>query len=708
VRAERSGIHWEVNGLAYWKGTFEMKSDHTEVQLVLGPSTVLSNRYEIIEEVGRGGMAVVYRARDRSLGEEIAVKILHPLLASDPAGLELLKNEVRVAHVLSHPHIVQLRSFEEDGPIKFLLMEFVDGQSLAHVLKERGKIKVQEVLELAEGICAALAYAHSQKVVHRDIKPANLMLADQGTVKICDFGVARVLRDIMDRVTQHEIGGTPMFMSPEQLSGDKIDARTDIYSLGVALYELLNGAPPFPEGNVAYRALNERPAAVSDVPDHINMALLKALEKDPACRWQSVSELYQALTTPPTLAEEVGRKQQGVAESPPVYREAQRRAAANMASIQQSLEREFRTAQERARSGLATKFSQSADGVLARVAALVEGTLSRARTLAGEGTPEFAGTTAVSELASPDALSAARLPIKSLHLLEQLDSYVRHSVVEVCFYNLKIFAQCLSEKHDRPAFVSKLRKNFAQLPLVQAELEQYFEQPLANDTKVADMFVGLSDSVLREFEGLKTVVGECGDDLGSVECRELFEAEVPKHIDAIMDALGNVRKALEARKVDVTEVVRAAVELQRDRLSKADIEVRVNTKKVPKIFAVYKDLSNVFTELIRNGLKHAFPGGNQGKKQVAFSVAPSNGKGPGVLVVYRDTGQGMSPDDLAKCKIRGYSESGTGEGLPMIARIIEEEHLGELELASEPGKGLAVNMRLPTKFSDRQRRRHDA
>jgi non-specific serine/threonine protein kinase len=272
-----------------------MASYDADTHWALGPSRVLSGRYEIGEEIGRGGMGIVFRAWDRALSEDVAIKVLHPLLDLAPGGLERLKREARIAHRLSHPNIVQLRNFEEDGPVRFLIMELVDGPSLEQLLKERGRLPVNEVLKLAAGMCAALDYAHSRHVLHCDIKPGNFLRTSDGTVKIADFGVARVARDILGHVTQHGVAGTPAFMSPEQSSGGKIDARSDIYGLAATLYGLLSGAPPVPGGDVRQRLVGVTVAPIADVPDHINRVLQKALSQDPADRWQTAAEFGQAL-----------------------------------------------------------------------------------------------------------------------------------------------------------------------------------------------------------------------------------------------------------------------------------------------------------------------------------------------------------------------------------------------------------------------------
>ncbi|MGD2174363.1 MAG: tetratricopeptide repeat protein [Candidatus Brocadiaceae bacterium] len=279
-----------------------MDLHEAETHWVLIPSKVLSGRYQVVEEVGRGGMGIVYHAYDTLLQEDIAVKVLTPVLDLDARGVERLKDEARVAHRLSHPNIVQLRSFEEDGSIRFLIMELVRGPSLGRLVRERGPLPFPEVRRLAEGICAGLEYAHSRKVVHCDIKPGNFLLAEDNVIKITDFGVARVAHDIMDRVTQQGVVGTPAYMSPEQLAGERIDARTDIYSLAATLWHLLSGAPPFEGHDARNRPSSESLRPIAGAPPYVTHVLQRALREKAEKRWPGVAEFHLALTSPSTLS----------------------------------------------------------------------------------------------------------------------------------------------------------------------------------------------------------------------------------------------------------------------------------------------------------------------------------------------------------------------------------------------------------------------
>jgi non-specific serine/threonine protein kinase len=258
----------------------------------------LAGRYEVVEEIGRGGMGIVYRGHDRLLGELIAIKVLHPALELDTRGVERLKEETRIVHRLSHPNIVQIRHFEQDGQTRFVIMELVDGLSLRQMLKQRGRLPLDEALRLAEGICAGLQYAHAQRVIHCDIKPENVLVTSDGTPKIADFGVAKVAHELLGAVTQIATEGTPAFMSPEQLRGEKVDVRANIYSLGVTLYELLTGPEQLSPRDLRNRVMLGLPLGIPDAPSHVNRALSRALAWNPDDRWQTAGDFLQALLSP--------------------------------------------------------------------------------------------------------------------------------------------------------------------------------------------------------------------------------------------------------------------------------------------------------------------------------------------------------------------------------------------------------------------------
>lgn len=245
----------------------------------LEPGQSLANRYEIVRYLGRGALGVVYRAQDRVLDLNVAIKVLPPEVAGDRRAVAALKHEARTAMGLSHPYIVRVYQFEETQGHSFLVMELIDGPTLADVLGRApaGKLSLAEVVRYSQQICAGLAYAHEHGVIHRDLKPANIMLTQAEEVKVTDFGLAWVVQDRLSRLSGRPPVGTLAYMSPEQALGDKVDHRADIYALGCVLYELLNGDPPFVRGDITYQHRYKPPAPTEGLPDRVNAVLLKAL-----------------------------------------------------------------------------------------------------------------------------------------------------------------------------------------------------------------------------------------------------------------------------------------------------------------------------------------------------------------------------------------------------------------------------------------------
>ncbi len=255
------------------------------------------SRFTPIEEINRGSMGIVFRARDKILDELVALKILSDYLAHDPHAVERFKREARAAKRLSHPNIVRIHDMYEIGDKRLLSMEYIEGQDVKALIGKQGRLQLDQVLTILNGTCAALEYAHKMGIVHRDIKPANIMLCPSGLVKITDFGIAKFLHSSATRDnTSTQAMGTPLYMSPEQVRGDNSDARSDIYSLGTTLYEMLTGNPPFYEGNIEYHHLYSRPRPLpDDVPQALAAIVMKCLEKDPNKRYQSIPQLRQDL-----------------------------------------------------------------------------------------------------------------------------------------------------------------------------------------------------------------------------------------------------------------------------------------------------------------------------------------------------------------------------------------------------------------------------
>src|SRR6478752_2780113 len=271
---------------------------------VLG--TLLGGRYRLDAQIGQGGMSTVYRAFDVVLEREVAVKLMHSDIAADKEQIERFRREARSVAQLSHPHIVTVIDRGEDAGQQFIVFEFIDGENLKQLIGRVGPLPVRRAVELALEIADALAFAHDHDLVHRDVKPQNVLLTPDGDAKVTDFGIARSL-DVEHGVTQTgTVLGTSNYLSPEQASGQPVTPATDVYSLGVVLYELLTGEVPFPGENfvaVAMKHLNEPPPDLlerrPDLPLRLVYAIDRALAKDPAQRFPSMgafcTELRQCL-----------------------------------------------------------------------------------------------------------------------------------------------------------------------------------------------------------------------------------------------------------------------------------------------------------------------------------------------------------------------------------------------------------------------------
>ncbi|MGC9026139.1 MAG: protein kinase domain-containing protein [bacterium] len=256
---------------------------------------VLSKRYRLIEELGRGGMGIVVKAQDIVLGRVVAIKILSSAGASDPKRRDAFIREARTSASLNHPNIVTVYDVGEDKGAFYIVMEFVDGMVLKKLLEEhKNGMPIQLAIFIAAQMLKGLAYAHEKGIIHRDIKPSNIMWTPKRVIKLMDFGLAKAMEEIKRGETI--VGGTPLYMSPEQILGDPTDKRTDIYSFGCTLYEMLSGKPPFTHGDIGYHHVHTPPAPLvkvnSDVPLWLSNIVAKCLEKLPENRYQSVEQLF--------------------------------------------------------------------------------------------------------------------------------------------------------------------------------------------------------------------------------------------------------------------------------------------------------------------------------------------------------------------------------------------------------------------------------
>jgi tRNA A-37 threonylcarbamoyl transferase component Bud32 len=259
---------------------------------------VAESRYEIIEQIGRGGMGVVFRARDKRLGREVALKRLPENLRDHPSAVQLFLREARAAAALNHPNIVTLFDADQEDQQFFITMELLEGDPLHVILRRAGRLSARDSSRLGVQICAGLEYAHERRIVHRDIKTANLFFTRGKVVKIMDFGLAKMVEEVRRSATL--IGGTPYYMAPEQALGEAVDARADIYALGVTLFELVTGSVPFREGDVTYHHRHTPPpdprSRVEGVPDGFAQLILEMMAKDPARRCQSAAVVAARLS----------------------------------------------------------------------------------------------------------------------------------------------------------------------------------------------------------------------------------------------------------------------------------------------------------------------------------------------------------------------------------------------------------------------------
>jgi eukaryotic-like serine/threonine-protein kinase len=263
---------------------------------------VLADRYELRERLGSGGMAEVYRGEDRVLGREVAAKILHPRFARDPQYVARFRREARAAAGITHPHVVAVFDTGEDEGTRYIVMQYVRGRTLKDLIGEEAPLPPEGAVEIATAVCDGVAAAHARGLVHRDIKPANIMLTEDGGAKVMDFGIARATTS--DTITATAVVmGTAAYLSPEQARGEPVDARSDLYSLGCVLYEMLCGSPPFTGEHavaVAARHVRDAPEPLAarnpDVPDDLAAVVMRCLEKDPDRRFQSAEALRAAMT----------------------------------------------------------------------------------------------------------------------------------------------------------------------------------------------------------------------------------------------------------------------------------------------------------------------------------------------------------------------------------------------------------------------------
>lgn len=308
--------------------------------------TLLNQRYELVAQQGSGGMSVIYRALDRMLGRMVAIKILRPNLTKDPAFLDKFQQEARSVAMMSHPNIVTVHDVGNDGATYYIVMEMIEGDDLKKLIKTRGALPFDRALELAIQICAGLGFAHRSQLVHADVKPQNILINREGIVKITDFGIAQAYTDTMPQTRSEVVWGSPHYFAPEQARGEKPSPASDVYSIGVVLFEMFTGRLPFvgpTQRDLALAHIQaEVPRAIElnpDLPIELSNVIYKVMSKRPNDRYKHADQLGHILQqvrerrrgsaqqtaawrmAPPTLAgqQPAPRSRQPLAPAAPIY-----------------------------------------------------------------------------------------------------------------------------------------------------------------------------------------------------------------------------------------------------------------------------------------------------------------------------------------------------------------------------------------------------
>lgn len=266
--------------------------------------TLLNGRYRLVAQQGSGGMAVIYKATDLALGRAVAVKILRPSLTSDPEFLKRFRQEARNVANLSHPNIVTVHDVGQDGNTHYMVMEYVDGEDLKRLIRSTAPFSIDRALSIAIQICAGVGYVHRAGLVHADVKPQNVLVTSDDAVKVTDFGIAQALSATQPVERQQVVWGSPHYFSPEQAQGDPPTPASDVYAIGIVLFEMLTGRLPFvgtDQQELAMAHIRETPPNVSDfnpnVPVHLDRIVHKILAKKPESRYQTADQLGRILSS---------------------------------------------------------------------------------------------------------------------------------------------------------------------------------------------------------------------------------------------------------------------------------------------------------------------------------------------------------------------------------------------------------------------------
>jgi len=264
--------------------------------------TLLNDRYRLIAQQGSGGMAVIYKAQDLALGRTVAVKILRPSLTNDPEFLKRFRQEARNVANLSHPNIVTVHDVGQDGNTHYIVMEYIDGEDLKRLIRAGAPFSIDRALSIAIKICAGVGYAHRAGLVHADVKPQNVLVTENDKVKVTDFGIAQALSVTQPLERQRIVWGSPHYFSPEQAQGEPPTPASDVYAIGIVLFEMLTGRLPFvgaDQQELALAHIRETPPHASDlnpnVPVHLDRILDKVLSKEPQARYRTADQLGRIL-----------------------------------------------------------------------------------------------------------------------------------------------------------------------------------------------------------------------------------------------------------------------------------------------------------------------------------------------------------------------------------------------------------------------------
>ncbi len=264
--------------------------------------TVLKGRYRLLAQQGSGGMAVIYKAQDLELSRIVAIKILRPSLTTDPTFLTRFKNEARSVANLQHPNIVTIYDVGSDGATQFIVMEFVDGQDLKKIIKTEGILTVDRALKFAIQMCAGIGFAHRAGLVHADVKPQNMLVTKNDVIKVTDFGIAQAFSDTQPPEKQQVVWGSPHYFAPEQAKGEKPTPASDVYSIGIVMFEMLTGRLPYVGGDqqqLAMAHIRDRVPMVTEfnpsVPDALAQIVYKVMSKEPANRYRTADQLGHVL-----------------------------------------------------------------------------------------------------------------------------------------------------------------------------------------------------------------------------------------------------------------------------------------------------------------------------------------------------------------------------------------------------------------------------